>query len=97
MSNASMDRSLSQNLLNWMGAFLVATIWVSAIIFGLYILAFYALSLINGNYEQWNMVLPGLYDSAHKPATISIGIHFFAGGVILILGCIQLMQGIRQR
>ncbi len=76
---------------------LVATVWGSTILFGLYILAFYAAALINGHTAQWNKVLPGLYDTQTETATIGIGIHFAAGGIILILGCIQLLEKVRAR
>ncbi len=84
-------------LLHRLGVALVATVWASALLFGLYILAFYAAALFQGNTAQWNEVLPGLYDTETKAATIGIGIHFAAGGLILILGCIQLMDKVRKK
>ncbi|MEO0338150.1 MAG: DUF2306 domain-containing protein [Bacteroidota bacterium] len=83
--------------LHWLGVALVATVWTSALLFGLYILAFYAAALFQDNTAQWNEVLPGLYDNDTKAATIGIGIHFAAGGLILILGCIQLMNRLRKK
>ena len=74
---------------------LVTTVWISALLFGLFILSFYFVALMEGNTDQWNQVLPGLYDSDTKSATIGIGIHFAAGGIILILGCIQLIERVR--
>lgn len=74
---------------------LVAVVWLSALLFGLYILAFYFIALLEGNTTQWNEVLPGLYDRNTQSATIGIGIHFAAGGIILILGCIQLITSLR--
>ena len=76
---------------------LVATVWSSAMLFGLYILAFYFIALIQGNTTQWNEILPGLYDEQTKGATAGIGLHFAAGGIILILGCIQLLDGVRSK
>ncbi|WP_258098638.1 DUF2306 domain-containing protein [Marinoscillum pacificum] len=76
---------------------LVATVWSSAMLFGLYILAFYFIALIQGNTTQWNEILPGLYDEQTRGATAGIGLHFAAGGIILILGCIQLLDGIRTK
>ena len=96
-TKASQAMIISERILKWMGALLVATVWISAVVFGLYILTFYALALFNGNLVQWNDVLPELYDPNNQSATIGIGIHFMAGGVILMLGCIQLMSRIRQR
>ena len=76
---------------------LVATVWSSAMLFGLYILAFYFIALIQENTTQWNEVLPGLYDEQTRSATAGIGLHFAAGGIILILGCIQLLGAVRER
>lgn len=78
-------------------ALLIFTVWGSAMIFGLYILAFYALSFFNGQLTQWNKILPGLYDPGDTSATIGIGIHFMAGGLILILGCFQMLDILRRR
>ncbi|MEL6557378.1 MAG: DUF2306 domain-containing protein [Bacteroidota bacterium] len=72
-------------------------VWISTLLFGLYILAFYATSLVNGNPEQWNEMLPELYSANESVATTGIGFHFAAGGIILILGCIQLIEKFRKR
>ena len=76
---------------------MVATVWISALLFGLYILTFYAAASYDGDLARWNEGLPGLYLPDEKPATIGIGVHFAAGGVILILGCIQLLGSVRRR
>lgn len=76
---------------------LVATVWMSALLFGLFILSFYFVALLKGNTGQWNEILPGLYDTSTRSATLGIGVHFAAGGIILVLGCIQLIQGVRDR
>lgn len=91
------DRELSASILRWTAIGLVATVWLSATLFGLYILAFYAGALAEGEMERWNRVLPGLHDPQTPAATAGIGLHFAAGGLILILGCIQLMGGVRAR
>ncbi|MEM8527590.1 MAG: DUF2306 domain-containing protein [Bacteroidota bacterium] len=74
---------------------LVVTVWTSTLIFGLYILAFYGVSWYEGNLEEWNMGLPNLHDPEEKAANAGIGLHFVMGGIILILGCIQLLEKIR--
>ena len=79
------------------GQLLVATVWISAILFGLFILSFYFVALLKGDTAQWNEILPGLYDERTEAATIGIGLHFAAGGLILILGCIQLITYVRER
>lgn len=83
------------NTMHWAAYLLVVTVWVSALLFGLYILAFYFIALVKGNTAQWNEVLPGLYDKQAKAATLGMGVHFAAGGIILILGCIQLIDNVR--
>ena len=92
MSSSGIDRAVK------LGTYLlVATVWTSALLFGLFILSFYFVALLEGNTDQWNEVLPGLYDSTTKSATFGIGVHFAAGGIILILGCIQLIETVRER
>lgn len=76
---------------------MVATVWISAGLFGLYILSFYAAAVYNGNLSKWNDVLPGLYNKGAATATTGIGLHFAAGGIILVLGSIQLIEAIRVR
>ncbi len=90
------NQTISHHILRWMGILLVAIVWTSALLFGLYILTYYALNFFRGDYETWNKLLPGLYDADNKLATIGMGLHFIAGGIILILGCIQLMSTIRE-
>lgn len=76
---------------------LVVTVWLSSTLFGLYILTFYAGALVDGGMDKWNGILPRLYDPDSRAATVGIGLHFAAGGVILILGFIQLLAALRMR
>jgi len=94
-SPVAMDAS--SRFLKWNIQLLAGIVWLSAFIFGLYILAFYFIALLQGNTAQWNNILPGLYDAQTKTATWSIGIHFAGGGLILILGCIQLIDRFRKK
>lgn len=89
--------TFSRKALDWSGTILVATVWASAALFGLYILAFYAAALYEGNMERWNQVLPRLYERGTGTATSGIGLHFAAGGIILVLGSIQLLKTVRER
>ena len=89
--------SFADRQLTLAGRVLVATVWTSAVLFGLYILSFYFVGLLTGRTEQWNAVLPGLYDANRRSATLGIGLHFAAGGLILVLGCIQLVEAVRMR
>jgi uncharacterized membrane protein len=95
---SNINTAYSDLALMWSGRILVGVVWVSAIIFGLNILAFYFLALLQNNPMQWNEgPLPELYDPSNPTSTIAIGVHFAAGGIILILGSIQLVKKIRQR
>ena len=76
---------------------LLFTTWISAFIFGVYIIVFYGGALFTGGMQDWNQVLPQLYEEASRPATFAIGAHFFAGAVVLLLGQLQLMPGLRAR
>ncbi len=90
-------RPLSAKLVYVAAVALVTTVWISATLFGLYILAFYAAALADGDMLAWNHVLPGLYQPEQRAATIGIGLHFAAGGIILVLGCVQLVAAVRSR
>lgn len=94
---AAPRRELSRAVLRWSATALVATVWISATLFGLYILAFYAGALADGEMEAWNRVLPRLYERDTQAATVGIGVHFAAGGIILVLGCVQLIGAVRDR
>lgn len=72
--------------------------WLSAAIFSAYIVIFYGGAIFTGTmHEDWNEVLPRLYDQASLPANIMIGLHFFAGAAVLMLGPLQLLPSKRQR
>ena len=47
--------------------------------------------------ERWNHTLPRLYEANAASATWGIGLHFAAGGLLLVLGPTQLIAWIRQR
>lgn len=63
----------------------------------MYILIFYAGALATGTAARWNTVLAGLYTASRPASTVGIGLHFAAGGVILVLGFTQLLGSIRER
>lgn len=86
---------LSAASFRWAGIVLVATVWISALLFGLYILAFYAAALYKGDMAKWNTVLPGLYTRGSSTSITGIGLHFATGGIILVLGSIQLITAVR--
>ena len=83
--------------LRWARLALVAAVWTSAAIFGLYIVAFYAGAVSDGSLERWNKSLPHLYEPGRALATTGIGLHFVAGAVLLAFGPIQLIRTVRER
>jgi hypothetical protein len=78
-------------------AALVGVCWASAAIFGAYILAFYGGALRAHQLDAWNSTLPELYAPRSLAATIGIGLHFAGGGVLLLLGPLQLIAAVRTR
>lgn len=94
---AEVNGGASALVLRCTGVLLMATVWLSAGLFGLYILLFYAGSMATGDAVEWNRVLPRLYEVDTPVATTAIGLHFAAGGLILALGCIQLIAAVRER
>jgi Predicted membrane protein (DUF2306) len=89
--------TLPSRLFRFSSRTLAAVTWISCGMFGLYILIFYAGALVSGMASRWNGVLPGLYTASSTASTIGIGLHFAAGGVILAMGFMQLLNVIRQR
>jgi hypothetical protein len=77
-------------------ASLVTAVWISAGIFGLYILAYFGGAVGDGELERWNVTLR-LYNPDSLAATAGIGLHFAAGAVLLIAGPIQLIGAVRER
>jgi hypothetical protein len=82
-------------LLPWSATILMSVVWLSTLLFGLYILAFYVASYLVEP-QQWNENLAGLHVAGGTLANSGIGLHFLAGGIILILGCIQLLASVRR-
>jgi uncharacterized membrane protein len=95
--NHTEEQSRDGTILYWSSIALVATVWISALLFGLYIFAFYVAALTDGDLSSWNRGLPGLYEEDKPAATMGIGLHFATGAIILILGSIQLLKGVRNR
>jgi len=77
---------------------LLAVTWLSTGIFSLYIALFYGGAILAGTLERdWNEVLPRLYEKASTPAAWMIGMHFFAGSAVLLLGPLQFITTLRTR
>jgi hypothetical protein len=87
----------SAAILRWSARALVGVSWISAILFGLYIFAFYVGAISDGDLDQWNTHLPHLYDRHEMLATIGIATHFATGAILLLLGPVQLIGAVRRR
>jgi hypothetical protein len=74
---------------------LVTACWVSSALFGAYILAFYG-GTATSDPTRWNETLPRLHEAATPLANIAIGAHFATGGILLLLGPIQLIGRVRR-
>lgn len=77
-------RDWSDAVLRWCGRVLVAATWVSRAIFAIYIVAFFCGVALRGAADRWNESLPGLHNAAAPAAPAAIGVHFLAGGVLLL-------------
>ncbi len=99
--DASSSRPAKDNggatALRWSAKALVAVAWISAAIFGLYIVAYYLGAAYQGAPDQWNAKLPRLYDPDGVVGTIGIGAHFATGAIVLLLGPVQLIGAVRRR
>jgi hypothetical protein len=81
----------------WSGIGLVSASWLSGAIFGFYILAFYVGAIPAQHLDQWNRSLPRLYVAGSLLPIAAIGAHFVTGGILLLLGPIQLIGAVRRR
>lgn len=81
--------------LHWSATLLVILSWISGAIFGAYILAFFGGTAFYGAPERWNESLPALHDARAPLATLAIGSHFITGGILLLLGPVQLIGAVR--
>lgn len=79
------------------GVALTGVVWISSAIFGAYILAYYGGAIPANTLEDWNATLPRLYEPHAPAASAGIGLHFFAGAVLLLLGPVQLISEIRAK
>lgn len=87
--------TVGRRTVRWAAGLLVGVTWISAALFGAYIVAFFGGAAMRGTPEQWNESLPALFDRAGPFGTVAIGTHFVAGGVLLLLGPIQLIGRLR--
>ena len=97
MASVSLDR-VGPALLITALRLLMVTVWVSSGIFALYIVGRYLPGLVSGELVQWNSrIQPELVEPEHPVAAAGLGLHLFAGALILLLGSIQFITPIRAR
>ncbi|WP_420386306.1 DUF2306 domain-containing protein [Roseivirga sp.] len=75
--------------------FVIATIGIW--IFAYYVIAFYVGSGMQGNWEQWNDVLPHGYIKGDGLNNVSMAIHIFLAAVVLVGGPLQFIDTVRRR
>ncbi len=91
------SRHRAFTILRWSSIGLTLASWWSAAIFGAYILTFYLGAITGQDLESWNKNLPGLYEKGNSVSLLAMGAHLAAGGIILLLGPVQLINGFRRR
>lgn len=90
-------RKATAPVLRWSLLGLVSVSWISAAAFGLYILAFYLTAITAHHLDEWNKNLPGLYQKGNSASLIAMAAHLATGGIILLLGPVQLISKLRHR
>jgi len=89
-------RELTHDALRWSARLLVASSWISGALFGAYILLFFGGTALSGEAARWDESLEGLHDPERLWATLAIGLHFLTGGILLLLGPVQLINSVRR-
>jgi hypothetical protein len=97
ISNSPKRAAFAASLVRLTGGALLLSSWISAAIFGAYILAFYLGAIPRGTMAGWNQTLPRLYEPTTPMATLAMGGHFLTGAILLVLGPVQFIQAIRNR
>ncbi len=98
MTNTTLSNhtSTADHALKWVKNVLGTTVWISSLLFGLYILSFYIATVGDNDLSVWNeAALPDLYEAGEPAATVGIGVHFATGAILLILGSIQFIERLR--
>lgn len=78
----------SARFLNMSITILSASVWLSSLTFGIYILCFYFGAYITNVAYQWNGLVP-LHKEGAFLSNSSIGLHFIGGALMLLMGSVQ--------
>jgi hypothetical protein len=85
------DKYLASSAVFW---FIIA--FIGHLIFVLYIFGLYGISLIEGDFERWNAMMPKGYTEGDIAGNINIGIHLFLAAVISLGGPLQIIPSLRK-
>jgi hypothetical protein len=85
------DRALASSAVFW---FTIA--FIGQLIFVLYIIGLYGVSLIEGDFERWNAMMPNGYTEGDITGNINIGIHLILAAVISLGGPLQMIPSFRK-
>ena len=91
-----MERALDRGLAS-SARVMAAAVWLSAMLFGIYILIFYALAVVTDDLARWNATLPSLHVPDGHLGNAGMALHFAGGGGLLVLGSIQFIEAVRAR
>ncbi len=84
------DKSLASSAIFW---FSIA--FIGHLIFVLYIVALYGVSLFEGDFERWNSMMPNGYTEGDIAGNINIGLHVILAAVISLGGPLQIIPKLR--
>lgn len=81
----------------WSFNALATAVWLSTLLFGVYIFFFYVDAYLADDLSRWNTGLSTLYIEESATATTGMGLHFLGGAVLLFLGSVQFIELVRLR
>ena len=81
---------------------LAATSWCSVAFLGqwlftAYIIGFYGVSAMQGDFERWSDAMPDGYTEGDVPGNLSIALHLLLAALINVGGSLQLIPAVRTR
>lgn len=81
--------------MSFSATFWFLTAFIGQLIFVLYIIGLYGFSLVQGDFNKWNSMMPHGYVEGDITGNISIGIHLLLAAVISLGGPLQIIPQIR--
>ncbi|TVR16382.1 MAG: DUF2306 domain-containing protein [Balneolaceae bacterium] len=84
------DKILAFSAIFW---FTIA--FIGHLIFVLYIISLYGISLFEGDFDRWNAMMPKGYIEGDIAGNISIGVHLLLAAIISIGGPLQIIPKLR--